>query len=134
MVEKKTDTDQTVDALCAEDEAKVLLGRLTEETVGAFRHLVEKHMVSKGFPVGFSIVFYNPETYEKRWYYDARVVMDGHDPSFQTRKVRDRVTLILQFLSEGIKRILNGHHVDMIIDPTKIKGQSFQVPGLKGRG
>lgn len=115
------------------NEREILLSKLTEETTGTFRHLIEKHIGEKGFPVGFSIVFYNPEKYEGRWFYDSRVIMDAHDPSFQTRKVRDRVGLILQFLSEGIKRILHGHHDDMVVDPNTIDGQSFQVPGLKGR-
>ena len=117
-----------------ENEREIFLRKLTEETVGSFRHVIEKNIGEKGIPVGFTAVFYNPDSYEKRWYFDPRVIMDRHDPAFQTRKVRDRVELILRFLSRGIKRILDGHHDDMIIDPSRIEGQSFQVPGLKGRG
>ena len=117
------------------NEREVFLNKLTEETVGAFRFVVEKNILTgRGFPVGFSVVFYNPDEYEKRWSFEPRVIMDAHDPELQTRKVRDRLELILQFISEGIKRILDGHHDDMIVDPKKIDGQSFQVPGLKGKG
>ena len=143
MKEKDNNTDQPASVRSAKkteitldsiNEREIFLSRLAEQTTWAFRHLVEEHMEDKGFPVGFSIVFYNPETYEKRWYYDSRVMIDGHDPSFQARKVRDRVGLILQFLSEGIKRILGGKHDDMIVDPSTIDGQSFQIPGLEGKG
>jgi len=89
--------------------------------------------MTKGYlPVGFSVVFYNPDSYTERWYYDMRVIIDKHDPSLQNRKTRDRIELVNQFLSEGIKRIMDGKHDDMIIDPSTIDGQSFQVPGIKG--
>ena len=89
--------------------------------------------MNKGYiPVGFSIVFYNPDVYERRWYYDMRVIIDKHDPSPLNRIARDRAALANQFLSEGIKRIMDGKHDDMIVDPSTIDGQSFQVPGMKG--
>jgi len=91
-------------------------------------------MVRGLIPVGFSIVFYNPDSYEERWYYDMRVVVDKHDPSFLNRQARDRIELVNQFLSEGVKRILDGKHDDMIVDPSTIDGQSFQVPGVVGKG
>ena len=117
-----------------EKNEKNLLPRLLEITIGAVRHVLEKTMVKGFIPVGFSIVFYNPNTYEKRWYYDMRVVVDSHDPNLLNRQAGDRIELVNQFLSEGVKRILDGKHDDMIVDPSKIDGQSFQVPGLTGRG
>jgi len=111
-----------------------LLPRLLEKTIGAVRHVLEKTMVKGFIPVGFSIVFYNPDTYEKRWYYDMRVIIDSHDPNLLNRQARDRIVLANQFLSEGVKRILQGEHDDMIVDPSTIDGQSFQVPGLTGKG
>jgi len=110
------------------------LSKITEKTIGAFRYLIEKHIGFKGFPVGFSVVFYNPDVYEKRWYYDMRVIIDQHDPNLLNRQTRGRIELANMFLSEGIKRIMQGEHDDMIIDPSKIDGQSFQVPGMKGTG
>ena len=110
------------------------LSKLIEKTMGAVRHIIEKNTVRGYIPVGFSIVFYNPDSYDKRRYYDMRVIVDSHDPNLQNRKTRDRIELVNQFLSEGIKRIMDGHHDDMIVDPSTIDGQSFQVPGVVGKG
>jgi len=144
MKEKDNNTDQPASVRSAKkaeilpkegNDRRIFLSKLTEETVGSFRFAVEKNIaMGRGFPVGFSVVFYNPDVYEKRWSFEPRVIMDRHDPELQTRKVRDRLELILQFLSEGIKRILDGKHDDMIVDPSTIDGQSFQVPGLTGKG
>ena len=41
--------------MTSENEREILLSRLTEETVGAFRFTVEKNIATgRGFPVGFS--------------------------------------------------------------------------------
>ena len=110
------------------------LSKLTEKTIGAVRHIIEKSTIRNRIPVGFSIVFYNHNEPSKRWSYDMRVIIERHDPDLQSRKTRDRIKLVNLFLSEGVKRIMDGKHDDMIVDPSTIEGQSFQIPGLKGKG
>ena len=108
------------------------MNKLIEKTIGAVRHIVEKNGYKGKIPVGFSIVFYDTENETHRWYYDMRVVIESHEPIPQTRKIRARIELANQFLSEGIKRIFDGKHDDMAVD---VKDMNvFQVPGLKGRG
>jgi len=130
--EDKDNIDQTVNASFVSDDPERLnfLSKIAEATIGAFRHLLEKHLGNKGFPVGFAIVFYNPDS-EKKWYYDMRVILEPHDPNVLNRRVRERIGLVNQFLCEGIKRILDGKHDDMAAE---VKDKDvYYVPGAKGR-
>jgi hypothetical protein len=104
--------------------------KLIEKTIGAFRHLMEKHR-DKGFPVGFSIVMYDPKADEK-WYYDMRVIMDPNSVDIHDAKLRERIALVNEFLAEGIKRILHGELDEMLVQEWDDK--VFQIPGMKGRG
>ena len=113
-----------------EDERNKCSPDLIEQVIGAFRHLLEKNS-DKGFPVGFSIVFYNPDSLEKTWYFDMRVIGDSHDPNILNVKVRERVGMVNQFLARGVATILEGEH-DYMITAVKEKNV-FYVPGIKGK-
>ncbi len=102
--------------------------RLIEKTIGAFRHLLNKYHPKGFLPVGFSIVFYDPK--QKRWYYDMRNIIDAHQFNPHDQKMQERITLITEFLSEGVKRILEGQ-MDEFIEEAEDKG--FQIPGMKGK-
>ena len=114
--------------MTTEKEKETCSPKWIEHIIGAFRHLIGRH-TDKGFPVGFSIVFYKKGS-ETPWYYDMRIIGDAHDPSPMNRKVRERIKLVNQFLAEGIKRIFQGEHDDMAVD-IKDRGV-WHVPGVKG--
>ena len=111
------------------EEKKRCSPKWIEYIVSAFRHLINKHQ-DKGFPVGFSIVFYNPNSGNKTWYFDMRVIGDPHDPHILNRKVRERIGLVNQFLSRGVATILEGEQ-DSMAEAIKDK-DIFYVPGMKG--
>lgn len=106
--------------------------KIVEKTVGAVRHVLDKWMPTKGFPVGFAVVLYNPEAEpDKRWFHEVRVVIDSHElPDLHDEKIKERIADVNQFLAIGVKKILEGEIDD---NETNISG-TFQIPGEKGRG
>ena len=133
MNEKRDNTDQTVNAsfVSSDPERLSFLSKIAETTIGTFRYLLEKNLGKKGFPVGFAIVFYDPENNKYKWYHDMRVIGESHDPNILNRRVRERIGLVNQFLCEGIKRILDGKHDDMAAE---VKDKDvYYVPGAQGR-
>ena len=116
------------------DSGKIAWPRLLEITIGAIRHVLEKHMKKGYWPVGFSIVYYNKDAPPgKRWYYDMRNIINSHEVDFSNPKLQERINLVNEFLAEGCKRILEGEIDDLMIDTEKISDDVFQVPGVKGR-
>ena len=107
-------------------ENQNFLNKLIEKTIGAFRHIVEAH--ANKIPVGFTVVFYEPHG-ENKWFFKQMVVIDSHTPINQ--KMKGRIELVNQFLAEGIKRIMDGQHDDMM--PENMDGDLWQIPGLKGK-
>ena len=109
--------------------------KLIEKTFGAMRHVLDKVGLKGYLPVGFSIVFYNPNKVDsdKKWYYDTRVIIEADNPAPYEAKLRDRIKLVNDFLSEGVKRILEGEIDDMIVDEDRVDTLVFQIPGQKGR-
>ena len=109
--------------------------RLIENTIGAVRHVMEKHG-RKGFmPVGFSIVFYSAleNDPEKKWYYDMRNIINSHETDFGNPKLKERIDLVNEFLAAGVKKILEGEIDDLTLDKTEIDETIFQIPGMKGK-
>lgn len=110
-----------------------MIQKLIEVTVGAFRHVVEKHALKNCLPVGFSVVFYNKDGRpQEKWFYDMRVIIDKHDPAPCDVKAKERITLVNEFLAEGVKRILEGEMDEMIPDK-QINDRVFQIPGMRGK-
>jgi len=111
-----------------------MFSKLIEKTIGAMRHVIEKHGLRNYFPVGFSVVFYNPNAaLEEKWFYDMRVIIDEHSNAPYDTKVRERINMVNEFLAEGIKKILEGEMDELMVDQDRISDTVFQVPGLKGR-
>ena len=110
--------------------------KLIEKTIGAVRQVMNKHGEKGYFPVGFSIVMYNPKAkHGERWYYDVRNVIDIHNPpDLHSKKIRERVNLVNEFLSEACKRILEGELDDMGVEKSECRGFWYQIPGVRGRG
>ena len=102
--------------------------KLVEKFIGAVRHVFEKNTADgKKVPVGFSIVFYDAK--DREWFYDMRVMMDkeGFDP--YSVAISEKIAFINEFLSEGIKRILEGEIEDNKVD---VEDGLFYVPLKKG--
>jgi len=108
--------------------------RLIEITLGAMRHVMEKPKVHGFIPVGFSIVLYNPDLpHGKRWHCEPHVIVDEKNPDLYDAKLRARVDMVNNYVSEGIKQILEGQHDDMMANQENIEGFAFQIPGVKGK-
>lgn len=118
-----------------ETEDKTIWERLIEKTVGAVRHVMTKLGLKGYIPVGFSIVFYSPEETDlgEKWKYSLHTLTDPHNPpDLHDEKIKERVNLVNEFLSEGCKRILEGEIDDMMVEKGDIEGFAFQIPGVKG--
>jgi len=110
-------------------------GKLKEKTIGAFRHVLEKHMANGFMVVGFSAIFYCADKEPgKRWFYDSRNIIDTHNiPDLHSKKISERINLVNEFLAEGCKRILEGEIDDLMASKEDIEGFAFQIPGVKGK-
>jgi len=85
------------------------LNRWTEKLVDAIRG----HCQNVGAPcVGFGLVFFDPitENLEKQWRNVIRVAIDPHSdhPETWDQATKEKIETVLQFMTEGIKRILGG--------------------------
>lgn len=109
--------------------------RLIEKTVGAVRHVIQKHGCKSYVPVGFSVVFYNYRAVdpEKKWLYDLRSIVDSKETDFGNPKLKERIDLVNEFLAHGVKKILEGEIDDFMVGEDEVEGVTFQIPGLTGR-
>ena len=104
------------------------------------RHVMTKCGLKGFIPVGFSIVFYNPNepNPKKKWFHDVRSIIK---PTFteegglylQDDKMRERIADVNQFLAHGIKKVLEGEIEDRMLKDGDIEGFAFQIPGMKGK-
>lgn len=61
--------------------------------------------------VGFSLVFFDPmASDEERWNYVIELAFDPHNPP--EKEERERLQKALEFISEGIRRIMGGDEVE----------------------
>ena len=77
---------------------------------------VERICQSKQAPcVGFCLVFFDPTAEpEKRWNFTIELAHDPHNPP--TDEEKKELDQALEFVSEGIKRIMGGDFVDDLRD------------------
>lgn len=120
-----------------EEKAEKIINwsKLIEKTIGAMRHVLEKHGFKGYMPVGFSVVFYNSEENnpEKKWYYDVRPIIDARSLDLYEAKLRERIVMVNEFLAHGVKKILEGEIDDLMVNKEDIEGIAYQIPGLKGK-
>ena len=117
-----------------EHSGETIWQRLIEKTVGAVRHVIQKHGCKSYVPVGFSIVFYNYKAVdpEKKWLYDLRSIVNSEETDFGNPKLQERVNLVNEFLAHGVKKILEGEIDDMMVGEDEMDDMTFQIPGSKG--
>ena len=120
---------------CDSCKSETYWAKLVEKTLGAFRHVMLKHGTKGYMPVGFSIIFYSATASpEKKWYYDSRNLIDTHNmPDLNEKKLSERINLVNEFLSEGVKRILEGEMDELMSDSEELEGFWYQSPGAKGK-
>lgn len=81
------------------------LDKWTEKTAQAVRRICSRKQAPC---VGFSLVFFDPLASEedKRWNYVVELAFDPHQPP--SEEERQQLAQTLEFISEGIKRIMGG--------------------------